>query len=124
VKRFVQGLLCGIALFSLLVLTGIPGLMPGALERMDRAGIAAWKEARHAFARDLAAAGCTGQDAVRAAATARGWEVETVIVGTTRLPQRLSSARYALRVHTVPGLPFDKAPGDLEGFDAEGCLIR
>ncbi|MEM8576818.1 MAG: hypothetical protein AAGF60_03120 [Pseudomonadota bacterium] len=123
-KRFVQGLLIGVAGFALVILIGIPGVSPGALARMDRAGVDAWKAARASFTGDVAARACATQDHVRAAADARGWDVETVIVGSEPLPERLSTARYALRIHTRPPLPFAKDPGDVEGFDAAGCLIR
>ncbi|MEL7099313.1 MAG: hypothetical protein AAGM84_10840 [Pseudomonadota bacterium] len=116
-KRFLQGVLTGVALFSVLILTGIPGVMPNVLARLDRAAMSEWRLARLMFLTDVAFLACATPDDVRTAAEARGWGVEVEV-------PREDGVSAALRVHTRPIAPFDKEPGELSRFDDRGCLMR
>ncbi|MEO0939099.1 MAG: hypothetical protein AAFY38_13175 [Pseudomonadota bacterium] len=116
-KRFIQGLLTGVALSSLLLLTGIPGVLPNVIDRLDRAAMAEWRLARLRFLTDVAFLSCASPNDLRAAAEVRGWGVEVEV-------PREEGVTALLRIHTRPEQPFDKDPGDLARFDERGCLMR
>ncbi len=123
-KRFWYGVLTGVALCSVLILTGIPGITRGTLQIIDDNAVARWQAARLAFLSDAAFLACATEKDLRQAAEARGWEVETVNLATEQIPERLDDATFAIRIHVRPPMPLDKDPGDIEGFDDRGCLMR
>lgn len=121
-RSFVIGLTTGLLVALLLWITGA-GVAPNVLDRLDKQAINNWRVAREALLRDAAFRACVTENMVRQAATAKGLKVETHDKGTFRTPEYLAQAASVLRVHVVPGLPFDKDPGDLFGFDDQGCLL-
>lgn len=116
---FWRGLASGLALTALLWITGA-GVAPNILERLDRQGINNWRAAQNALIQDAASRACTTETDLIAAAEARNWRTEP---GRGYIPNHLQAAHTLLRIHVVPGVPFDKEPGDLFGFDARGCLL-
>jgi hypothetical protein len=123
-KRFCAGLLCGIALACGLILTGVPGVLPGMYARMDQRATNDWQVAKLLMLRDTAFLACAGQEDIRHAAQIRGWEVEIINPDTAAMPRQLQDAHWALRIHTRPAPPLATEPGDIYGFDSRGCLMR
>jgi len=117
VKRFIQGLLCGVALFAVLILTGVPGVMPNVLDRIERAEIARWHSAQVAFYTDIAFLSCASPDDVRTAAQARNWPVQETV-------PRKDGVTAALTVNVQPRHPGNPDPYEYIRFDDRGCLMR
>ena len=108
----------------LLAIGGIAGYAVRDLETlfldMNPAGVMEWQDARMGFVEAMAATACATTADLRAAATARGWEV---VPDTARGIAPFDNAAEVLWVDVSPSLPFAKWDGDPFGFDAQGCLL-
>lgn len=121
--KFGLGFLAGVAVSAVAALAYAITSLTFDLKAGDEAGIAKWNMARLIMLEDAASRGCLTQQNLIDAATAQGWTYRQVGLEEDWLYHGYDNPAALLNIDTRPGLPFDKQPGDIYGFDAEGCML-